>query len=291
MTASTSRELDSTPNPGAAQVALSLAVSNATVNAHINVATGATIDAAKTANIISSGNIKSAASAESGIFSDGTAGLAFGLDFSTANISTTVDGTVVARMVPGSVVKIEIDPLVTDEDAIGYVDYARDMIHVGAHALVTEDTITYTNRRGTSIGGLVDSRPYYVVALVDDDTTPDRDESEWIKLAPNEQRAIRASFGPEYHDGNVVDLTLTAVPTPDNNSRPFAGSDVDTEADTITLPWGGVGVFNTFLLGQSVVYHEGSTPIVGLKDGNTYYVVASTSQSTCRATRDSPMRR
>ena len=46
------------------------------------------------------------------------------------------------------------------------------MIHVGAHGLVTEDIITYTNRRGTSIGGLVDGRQYYVVWLADDDDTP-----------------------------------------------------------------------------------------------------------------------
>ena len=40
--------------------------------------------------------------------------------------------------------------------AVGYVDYATDRIFLGDTALVTEDVIDYTNRRGTSIGGLVE---------------------------------------------------------------------------------------------------------------------------------------
>ena len=165
MSSSTARELASTPNPGAAQVALSLAVTNADAFAHVTVAQGARIEARKTANVVASGKVESEAGAESGIFADGAAGLAFGIEFSNADIHTTVDGTVIAHMDPGSVVKIEIDPLVTDEDDIGFVDYAGDMIHVGPHALVTEDIITYANRRGTSIGNLVSGRDYYVIQL------------------------------------------------------------------------------------------------------------------------------
>ena len=278
MSSSTARELASTPNPGAAQIALSLAVSNADVFAEVTVAEDARIEARKTANVVASGKVESDATAESGIFADGAAGLAFGLEFSNADIHTTVNGTVIAHQDPGSVVKIEIDPLVTNENDIGYVDYARDMIHVGPHALVTEDVITYTNRRGTSIGNLVDGRDYYVIQLVDDDTTPDRDESEWIKLAATEIEAIRAGIDVQWHAGNVIDLKLEAVPTPDTNKRDFSGSDVNASDDSITLRWTG-GVFNTFELGQAVVYKQGDTPIEGLVDGSTYYVIASTNQT------------
>ena len=48
--------------------------------------------------------------------------------------------------------------------------------------------------------------------------------------------------------------------------------------DSIKLRWTG-GVFNTFELGQAVVYHEGTAPIAGLVNGGTYYVVASTNQT------------
>ena len=72
----------------------------------------------------------------------------------------------IAEMQPGSVVKIEIDPTVTDPSEIGYVDYERNMIHVGPTALVTEDQITYTSRRGDQYrkfdkrpGVLCDYRP------------------------------------------------------------------------------------------------------------------------------------
>ncbi len=161
---STDRGLKSTPNPGSAQIALSLAVSYAEVRSHVTVAQGALIDAGKTANVTAAGSVDSQSSAKSGIFSDGAAGLAFALQFSDADITTAVDGTVIARAKDGYTVKIEIDPTVGPGE-VGYVDYANDRIFVGPNALVSEDTISYSNRRGTSIGGLVDGREYYVIAL------------------------------------------------------------------------------------------------------------------------------
>ena len=111
MSASTDRTLDSTPNPGAKQVALALAREQRRRELHITVAEGARIEARKTANIVASGDVDSEAEAESGIFADGAAGLAFGIEFSKADIHTIVNGTVIAHMDPGSVVKIEIDPV------------------------------------------------------------------------------------------------------------------------------------------------------------------------------------
>ena len=131
MDASTDRTLESRPNPGSKQVAIALAVSYADSYSHVTVGKGSTIEARKTVNIVAGGAVKSEAKAESGIFADGSAGLAFGLQFSKADIQTTVDGTVIAHMDPGSVVKIEIDPLETDPNKVGYIDYDRDMINVG----------------------------------------------------------------------------------------------------------------------------------------------------------------
>ena len=230
ISSSTGRTLESTPNPSSIQIAGSIAVSDANVTSHVTVAETASITAGKTANIGASGEVTSEAEASSGMYSDGTAAVAFGLEFSQANIQTTINGSVTANMNPGSVVKIEIDPTVTVSDdgtePIGYVDYENNMIHVGPHALVTEDVIEYTNRFGTSIGNLVDGRSYYVITLADDPTTLDRDESEWIQLAETETKAILACMG--FEDGNLVDLIAqdglleTAV-----NESVFDGTDID----------------------------------------------------------------
>jgi hypothetical protein len=272
----TDRTSESTPNPGSSQIAASLAVSNAKATSHVTVASLATIRAGKTANIGASGVVDSEAVAESSIYSDGKAGLAFALQFSSADIRTTVDGAVTAEMLGGSVVKIEIDPTVTDPDALGFVDVDRDMIHVGAHALETEDTIVYSNRRGNSIGGLVDGTEYVVIRLADDPATTDRDESEWIQLAETEQKAI---------DGQAKDLTNGIIPAA-VNSKGFAAADVADAGNTITLAnpaFSGSGVDfsllgQTFELGQAVVYHEGSAPIAGLVDGETYYIIVGTNE-------------
>ncbi|MEO7134919.1 MAG: calcium-binding protein, partial [Vicinamibacterales bacterium] len=278
---STAREIASTPNPGAKQVAISLAVSYASSTSHVTVAEGATITAGKTANVTAGGDVTSEASASAGLFSDGAAGLAFGVEISNADIHTTVNGNITANAKPGYTVKIEIDPLATTEDQVGFVDYAKNMIHVGPHALVTEDTITYTNRFGTSIGGLRDGNTYYVIALSDDASTPGRDESEWIKLAETETQTLRGSLG--FEAGNVVDLvdqSGTPIATA-TNDRGFDGSDLDGTANTIVLRDAANAPlnFNKFELGQAVVYHEGSAPIPGLVDGGTYYIVVGTSEN------------
>ena len=49
--------------------------------------------------------------------------------------------------------------------------------------------INYDNRRGASIGGLLDDQDYVVIALEDDPATT-FDESHLIKLAETEQKAI-----------------------------------------------------------------------------------------------------
>jgi hypothetical protein len=337
----TDRSSESTPNPGSAQIAVSLAVANADATSHVTVAERATVTAGKTANIGASGVVDSEAVAESSIFSDGKAGLAFGLQFSRADIQTTVNGKVTAHMADGSVVKIEIDPTVSEFDYsstqtvdglrpgktvkvasavnadlpsgtifkylgtdlsgsvdlatsaqnyadvglweahspnLGYVDLARNMIYVGANALATEDTILYSNRRGNSIAGLVDGSEYVVIKLVDDAATATRDESKWVQLAETEQKAI---------DGDARTLGYTpAAPPVAVNSKGFSSADVKADKDEITLAnpaFTGSGVDfsllgQTFELGQAVVYHEGSAPIAGLRDGETYYIITGTNE-------------
>ena len=168
ISSSTTRELDSTPNPGSSQIALAIGVAYADVTSTVTVAEGASITAGKTANVSAGGAINAAASGEAGLFADGAAGLAFGIEISKADVHTTVNGNVTSLMEEGSVEKIEIDPLVglesNGDPKVGYVDYANNRIFVGDTALGSGSSITYTNRRGNSIGGLVDTRPYVIVA-------------------------------------------------------------------------------------------------------------------------------
>ena len=149
----------------------------------------------------------------------------------------------------------------------GYVDYDRNQIFLGDTSLVTEDTVIYTSRRGENIGNLVSGREYFVIQ--------DTDNEGYYWLAETEALAVRAGLG--YIENNVVDLTSGSLTK--NNARGFSDDNVDAAANTISLPWEG-GVFNTFELGQAVIYRQGSgAAIDGLVDGNTYYVAVSTNQT------------
>ena len=146
---------------------------------------------------------------------------------------------------------------------LGYVDYAKDRIHVGAHALVTEDVITYTNRRGTSIGGLVDGRSYFVVWLADDDpTTPiATSRSGSSSPRPSSRRSAPASAAgattPATSSTCVADLRAAMLATDNNVARVRPAPTSTAKPTRSRSRWPG-GVFNTFELGQAVVYHEGT---------------------------------
>ena len=121
ISATTQRELDSTPNPGGKgtggskgtnQVAVAIGVAYADVFSHVTMDDTAVIFAGKTANITAGGTIESEAKGEAGIYGSGAAGLGFGIEISKADIHTEVNGKVTANMAPGAVVKLEIDPLV-----------------------------------------------------------------------------------------------------------------------------------------------------------------------------------
>ena len=184
----------------------------------------------------------------------------------------------------------------------GYVDTANDRISVfnldndaGNWVVVTEDTVQYSPRRGTSIGGL-DPGEYVIVSLPDNPATA-VDESRYVKLARGEQKAIDAYlWEAAFNTGtnpHVVNLTSGAT----TNNRSFGAADIDK--DTITLN----GVGNTFELGQAVIYREpGRTdsdkvvdgkwqsknaiidgtdyvPLIeGLEHGGLYYVMAGVDQ-------------
>ena len=141
--------------------------------------------------------------------------------------------------------------------------------------------ITYTNRRGTSIGSLVDGRVYYVVALVDDDDTPTATSpSGSSSPRPSSRRSAPDSTRRQYHAGNVVDLIdQTGTPIPrDTNVREFAGATSTPPTDTIKLRGRAVSSTPSSSARPSSTT-QGTAPIAGLVDGSTYYVAASTNQT------------
>lgn len=258
--------------PGADSFGGSIAVSNAIVTSKTTVAAGATIHAGRTLNVRALGAVESSAESSTGLGADGTAALSLALEFSKADILAQVDGTLTADMNTegGEVVKMEFDPTTTDPTKVGYIDYDRDLIRVFDEenqaknwVVVTEDTVTYSPRRGNGIGGLDAGGTYYVIEQDDDPSTTDIDESKFIKLAINENDAIN-NIGIDLQNNLGEEVSL--------NKRTFAASDIHD--DQITFQ----GVGNTFELGQAVIYHEGTAPIPGLEDGETYDVMAGTDQ-------------
>src|SRR5262249_2748238 len=116
----------------------------------------------------------------------------------------------------------------------------------------------------TSIGGLTDGTTYYVV------TNPAH--LNQIGLAATQDDA---------RQGNVIALTSAGTGSSQDLtpvSATFGTGAVDTTNNTIDL-----GSSNPFTSGEAVVYHKGTssdTAIGGLVDGQTYYVLPVSGNST-----------
>ena len=275
MSSQTAREMGSVPGSNTSQIALSLGIAYADVTAKTTVANTAHIRAGTTVNIRALGAHESESEAESGLFSNGLAGLALALQFSFEDVVAEVNGDVQADMTnpDGAVVKLEFDPN-------KLIDYDTDTINTGDNwVVVTEDTVTYQPRRGTLIntysanGGLDTLTPgtdYFIIHLVDDPDTPDIDEGGMVKLAYTEQQAIDGGKWEEDHPHSVRDGL--AHPGDDSyrnpysvnfragggalNTQAFTQADVDANANTISIT-PGLGPFE---LGQSVIYRESWLP-------------------------------
>ena len=201
LTTATEREVNVAFDP--TRTALSLGVSRSNLVSNVTVAEGVNITSGKTANIVANGTSDTQVDAKAGSYADGRAGLAFGLGFSDADIKTEVNGTVTANQNPGAIVKWEFDPT-----RPGAIEFATNRINLAQalgvqqaisdattqpHALKTGDKVSYSNRRGTSIGGvgtdqitggLVDGQDYFIVV--------DPSDPDFIFLAETRVKALAA---------------------------------------------------------------------------------------------------
>ena len=93
MDTTTQRYFDQRPSDPT-QTAASVAVTDAIDTATATLEHGASISAANQVQFSSTGTLNSKAEPSAGNYADGTAAIALGLEFSTANITTSVDGTI-----------------------------------------------------------------------------------------------------------------------------------------------------------------------------------------------------
>ena len=281
LTTETEREFNVTFDP--TRIALSLGVANANLVSNVTVAEGVNITSGKTANIVADGTSETEVESKAGSYFDGRAGLSFGLGFSDADIKTEVNGNVTANQNPGSIVKWEFDPtapgvLDTDNNRINLATAFGLTLAPGEqpHALKTGDKVSYSNRRGTSIGGiglgqlqggLVDGADYYIIV--------DPNAPQFVYLAETRDKALAAETkllngqSLSFNAGAGDAIALNAVGG--LNVKSFnPATDVDEEGN-ITVenpPFSGSGenfsVFgSTFEYGQAVKYSSGDGNAIG----------------------------
>jgi hypothetical protein len=136
-------------------------------------------------------------------------------------------------------------------------------INVGANnPFTTGEAVVYHNGGGSSIGGLTSGTTYYVI--------DNPAHLNLVELAASQSDALAGNAITLTSGGSGSSQNLTPV------SVTFNATAVDTTNNTIT-----VGANSPFQLGQAVAYHNGGgTSIGGLVNGQTYYVVPDSSDST-----------
>ncbi len=140
----------------------------------------------------------------------------------------------------------------------GAVDTVANTINVGTNNVQNGDSVVYDNGGGTSISGLVKGQTYYVIKS--------NANANAIQLATTKGGSAIQFLSP----GTSSSQSLTSA------SQSFGPGAVDTTNNTITI-----GSSNPFTTGEAVVYSaNGGTSIGGLKDGQTYYVILDSSDST-----------
>ena len=174
---------------GNTQFVVSMAVTDVDVTSHTTIAAGAEIHAGTVANVQALGNLTSVAKSSAGMSLAGVAGLSFSLEFSDADVLTTVNGKVTADLAGGGSLNPSFDPTTSSTSTLGYVDSTNDTIYVGPNFYQTGDAIVYRNHGGNSILGLADEKEYFVIRPADNPATTGIDESQFIQLAKSGDKA------------------------------------------------------------------------------------------------------
>ncbi|MES1246633.1 MAG: hypothetical protein ABUS54_03040, partial [Actinomycetota bacterium] len=129
----------------------------------------------------------------------------------------------------------------------------------------TGDSVTYDPGDGTAIGGLATHTVYYVIRV----------DATHVKLATsldNAKNGVAIALTPGFGVSHRLIGTDQAQAPNDDSHRFAPSSAVNSAANTITLPY-VLGLSD----GDAVVYGAGGdSPIGGLTDGTTYYLLGDT---------------
>jgi hypothetical protein len=227
------------------------ALARASLTSTVTVSADSAITAvAGNVNALALGSAKANSDASTLDYVDATAGVNFALDYSTATITSDVNGHITAG---GSVAGASGT---FDGGKSSVVDLLHDTITIPNNNLVTGEQVVYHAQddtlggppiADTPIGGLTDGATYYVIKL--------NANTFQLALAPV------LSLDPSVTDP-VAKQTIS-VP----NGFTFDTFAINSTTSTITLPGHG------FTDGDLVTYTaNGNAPITGLTDGTTYTV-------------------
>ena len=229
-------------------VALGVGVINQTANA--SVAKSATVMASGDINLTSTGNTENTALPTTGTYVSGLAGVAVGVNYTTNNITTTEDGT----MISGA--GTSAPTLTFDPDT--QVDFANSAIRVSSSAMAnlqTGSAFTYSSNDNGPIGGLTSGTTYYIIVP---STLTDE-----IQLAATAADATNGTFIPFRQYPTLTDISLaTPVTVPI--------SDVNETDGTITFD-SNPG-FND---GDKLTYTSVPDEAIGGLSSGTYYAIVN----------------
>ena len=167
-TARTSQNLGVAPS-NRNNIAVSLAIASSDTTSHATVAEGSSVTAGGTIAVRATGQSTNTASAETGTYDDGLAGVAIGLGFSDSDILARVGGTLTSE---GVLPVFNPATAVTD----GAFDLGVD------HGLITGQQVRYDSGGESGIGGLEHGKTYYVII---DSINPGR-----VRLAESLEKAL-----------------------------------------------------------------------------------------------------
>ena len=287
---------------GNSSFGIAISVDVVTVVSHVMIAKEAVITAGTTANITAIGEALIDNSTEVSVIAGIPLRFSTTISVSSTNIKNEVLGLVVANAsAEGSTVAFEFDPT-AEANQIGHVGTnfgIENTIYLGKHALNSGDFLSYDNKGGEDIAGLLSGNDYFLVALPDIPSTPE-DESQLIQLANTKTAALTAAdkweqalLNNAVDNSGVDDLIIKFEWGPvigafaseaAMNEKKFSVTD-DVKNNTITVSNESNGFLrigagdSPFVAGQPVRYNvpdDNTTPIGGLQNGTVYYIIIDT---------------
>ncbi|MFK8111404.1 MAG: hypothetical protein AB8B91_04360, partial [Rubripirellula sp.] len=255
--------------------AMSIAVSHANTEAITTLDSTVVIHSDGNVNVHAVGDATNAASAGVQIFVDGSGGLGIAIGDDDTTITSTVDGTIVAK---GTATNLDLD--VSSAHQI-----LPNKIRIDDHGLTTGDELVYrasdlSTNTETAIGGLAHGGTYRVVVVDSDHIELQRDGVEAIELdarrvRPAATHTLQRSEAIEFDaESGAVNLLSNTITVPTNKMvdgsvvryRVGANDEEVTPADTI-MPIGGLEDDHEYVV--IVLSTSGSTSTIQLAEKST----------------------